>query len=203
MLFFLILDDFLVKKTFCYFFLKDRIVFFCLFLNALGLVFFFQIIKELAFHQGLIFCRDFLWRDTIHTVSIVPDPNQKRAQQNTHIKAIALLPLGHIGRRGYAFGELIRRIKFLILYKLIQPFGTFLIIVQLQKPKLRGPDCRTNELINITLIFWIQEQFAILSDMLLELFLELYDMLKDQLLLWCVFSVANGWSRMFELSASL
>lgn len=88
------------------------------------------------------------------------------------------MPSRYIRRGWYAFGELIRRIQLLILHKLGKSFCTFLIIIQLQEAELDGPDSGAYELINVALIFWVEEQLAILPDVLLELFLELNDVFQ-------------------------
>jgi hypothetical protein len=96
------------------------------------------------------------------------------------------LPSRYIGRRWYAFGKLIRRIQLFILHKLGKSFCTLLIIIQLQEAELGGPDSGAYKLINIALIFWVEEQLAIFPDVLLELFLELNDVFQHEFFLWSV-----------------
>jgi len=110
------------------------------------------------------------------------------------------LPLCDIGWGRNAFRKLIRRIEFFILYELAQPFGTLLVIIQFQEPKLGGPDGRAYEFIHVALVLGIEEEFTVLSNMLLELFLKLDHVLQNQLLLWRVFLVVYGGVGVLELS---
>jgi hypothetical protein len=49
-------------------------------------------IQRIAFHQGFILCGDLSGSNAIYAIRIVTHSNQKRCQQNAHIKAIAFLP---------------------------------------------------------------------------------------------------------------
>lgn len=77
------------------------------------------------------------------------------------------------------------------MYELAESLSTLLVIVKLQKSKFGGSNGRAYEFIDVAFIFGIEKQLAIFSDMLLELFFELDDMLENKFFLGCVFTVGN------------
>ena len=87
--------------------------------------------------------------------------------------------MSYISWTGNALGELIWWIKFLVLYKFAESLSTILIVIQFQKAKFGGADSRADELVYITLIFRIEKQLPILTNMLLKLLFKLNDMLQN------------------------
>lgn len=164
------------------------------------------LIQKVTLHEGLVLGGDLLGRDAIDTESIIPNANQQRSQQNGQIEAVPLLPLGHVSWAGDASGEFVGRVEFLVLDEPTHVLRASLVVVQLQKAQLCRPYGRTDKLIDIALVFGVDEEFAVLVGVVLELLLELDHMLQHQLLLWGVFRIGLAVLRLLpilELAASL
>ena len=173
-----------------------------LFFDVFVLVGLSQIGKKIAFHQRLVFCGDFFGSNAEDAVCVIANSDQQRAQQNTHIEAVAFLPASNVGRRRDAFGELIRRIQLFVLDESAESLCALFVVVQFKEPQFGGSDGGAYEFIDIALIFWVEEQFAFLVEVFVVLFFELDDMFEDELFFWSVFSI--GQSRgifFFELPA--
>lgn len=88
--------------------------------------------------------------------------------------------------------------------ELAEPLSTLLVVVKLQKSKFGGANSGANKLIDFALVLGEEEEFSVLSDVLLKLLLELDDMLKNQFFFWGIFLVGDGRGLLvFELSAPL
>jgi hypothetical protein len=149
------------------------------FRHILVLVRLFQSWQKVTLHECLIFARYFLRGDTVDAIGVVSDSDEEGGEKNGHIEAVSLLPPGHIGWTRYAFGEFVRRIQFLILYKLAKSLGALFVVIKLQKSKLGRPDSGAYKFVHFALIFGEEEEFSIFSNVLLELFFELDDMFED------------------------
>jgi hypothetical protein len=114
------------------------------------------------------------------------------------------LPTSNIGWTRNALGELIWRIQFFILDELAESLRTLLVVVKFQEAKFGWADSGADELIDLALVFGIEEELSILTDMLLELLLELNDMFQDKFLLGSVLSIRHSWALLLlKLSAAL
>lgn len=114
-----------------------------------------KLIKERALHKGFIFCCNLLWSDSIDTVSIIANSDEKRSEEDGHIKTVSFLPFCYIGRTWYTLRELIWWIQFLILNEFADFLSTINIVMKLQETKLGGTDSGTYKLVDIALILRI------------------------------------------------
>jgi hypothetical protein len=127
----LVLNDCLIEGGMGDSFGEDVLVQIELLLYVLVLVGLPQVGQKVALHQGFVLGGDLLGSDSEYAVGVVAHSNQEGAQQDAHVETVALLPSGHIGRRGYNLGELVRRIELLVLDKPAESLCAFLVIVQL------------------------------------------------------------------------
>lgn len=75
-----------------------------------------------------------------------------------------------------------------------EPKGAFLIVIELQEPKFGWSDSGANKFVDIALIFGIEKKLSVLANVLLELFFELNNVLKDEFFLGSIFSVGDSGS---------
>ena len=63
------------------------------------------------------------------------------------------------------------------MYELAESLSAFFVVVEFQEAELGGPYGGAYELVDFAFIFGVEEEFPILSDVLLKLFFKLYDVL--------------------------
>ena len=101
------------------------------------------------------------------------------------------MPFGYVGWARNAFWKFVRGVKFFILNKFAHFFCALNVVVELEESKFGGSDGGADELVDITLIFWIEEKLSVFADVLLKLFLELDDVFENKFFLGSVFPVAE------------
>lgn len=163
-----------------------------LFLDIFVFIRLSQAWQKITFHQCFIFAGDLLRCDTVDTVSIIAHSDEQRGQKDTHIKTISLLPPRHVGRTWNAPRKLIWRVEFFILNELAEPLGALFVVIEFQEAKFGGSDSGAYELVDITLVFGVEEKFSVLSNVLLELLLELDDMLEHKFFLGRVLAIGDS-----------
>ena len=99
------------------------------------------------------------------------------------------MPACHVGWTGDAPGKLIWRVEFLILDEFAESLGALFVVVEFEEAQFGGSDGGAEELIDIALIFGVEEQISFLVDVLMILFFELDDMFEDQFFFGSVFFV--------------
>jgi hypothetical protein len=182
---------------------EDGLIKYKLLLNILVLIWLPECRHEIAVHECLVLAGNLLGSDTVDAVGVITHPDEQRGQQHAHIKTVALLPARHVGRTGDALRELIRRVQLLILHKLAQPLRTFLVVVELEETQFGRSDSGANKFVNVAFVFGVEEELTVLTDVLLELLLELDHVLEDQLLLRSVLAVSDARSLLLlELAAT-
>ena len=75
--------------------------------------------------------------------------------------------------------------------ELAQPLRALLVVVQFQEAQFGGTDSGADKLVYVALVLGVEEQLSVLTDVLLELLLELDHVLQHQLLLWRVLTVGQ------------
>lgn len=114
------------------------------------------------------------------------------------------MPPSHVGWTGDDSRELIWWVEFLILDELAESLSTVLIVVEFEEAEFGGTNGGTDELVDIALVLGVEEQFPLLVEVLMVLFLELDHMFEDEFFLGCVLLVGDpGTVLLLELPASL
>lgn len=171
-----------------------------------------ELLQEGALHQSLVFGGDLFRGDSVHAVGVIAHPDEQGSEEDGHVEAVSLLPLGHIGGAWNALRELIGRVQLLVLHVLAYFLGAVYIVMEFEEAQFGGPYCGTDELVHVALVLGVQVELphlVLFVHVLLELLLILYHVLQHQLFLWGVLPIGQVGSsvrsrhHIFEVSASL